>query len=119
MTVSVTDTTSLGAKLVQDTQANGTVAANTTGGSGTLYGVEIINPNASAVYFKLANALTATPGTTAADVVLFCPASSTQNYSFVSGLAFSTGFSHWCVTAAAESNTTNPGSSVTVRYVTS
>ena len=119
MTVSVTDTTSLGAKLVQDAQANGTAADNTTGGAGTLYGVEIINPNASPVYFKLADAATATPGTTAASVVLVCPAASTQNYSFVSGLAFSVGFSHWCVTAAAESNTTNPGSSVTARYVTS
>jgi len=119
MTVSVTDTTSLGAKLVQDTEANSTAADNTTGGAGILYGVEITNPNVAPVYFKLADAATATPGTTAASVVLVCNASSTQNVSFVSGLTFSTGFSHWCVTAAAESNTTNPDLAVTARYVTS
>ena len=65
------------------------------------------------------NTADATAGTTAADVVLMCAASSTQNYVFPSGIAFSSGFSHWCVTGAGESNTGAPGSSVTARYVTS
>jgi len=61
----------------------------------------------------------ATAGTTAADVVLMCAASSTQNYVFPSGIAFSSGFSHWCVTGAAEANTTSPSNDVIARYVTS
>ena len=120
MAVTVTNQLNpLGAKLVQDTDANGTAVENTTGTYGTLYAVEIVNGAGTIVYFKLANAGDATAGTTAADVVLMCAASSTQNYVFPSGIYFNSGFSHWCVTAATESNTDNPGSAVTVRYVTS
>jgi hypothetical protein len=119
MTVSVTNTTSLTTKLVQDTDAGNVAVDNTTGGAGTLYSVEIDNSaNGSAVYFKLANTADATAGTTAADVVLMCPGNNKVNYVFVSGLAFNVGFSHWCVTAAAESSTGAPGSSVIVRYIT-
>ncbi len=118
MAVTVTNQSNpLGSQLVQDTDAKGTAVDNASGGSGTLYAVEVVNPNGASVYFKLADATSATAGTTAADIVLECPASSTKNYVFLAGVAFSSGFSHWCVTAAAESNTTNPGSDVTVRYV--
>ena len=119
MAVTVTNQSNpLGSKLVQDTDAKGTAVDNTTGGSGNLYAVEITNPNGAAVYLKLADATSATAGTTAADMVLMCPASSTKNYVFLAGVAFSNGFSHWCVTSAAESNTTDPGSDVTIRYIT-
>jgi len=125
MAISVTNqSTPLGSRVVEDTDATNVAADNTTGTSGNLYAVEITNPNAGgSVYFKLADSTDATAGTTAADIVLECPANTTKNYVFLGGVAFSNGFSHWCVTGAAESNTVAPsvllGSSVTVRYVTS
>jgi hypothetical protein len=121
MAVTVTNQSNpLGAKLVQDTAASNTAVDNTTGANGTLYAVEIVNGAPTIVYLKLSNSADATAGTTAGDVVLMCAASSTQNYVFPSGIVFSSGFSHWCVTGAAESNTGAPGGSgVTVRYVTS
>ena len=121
MAVTVTNQSNpLGAKLVQDTGAGGTAVDHTTGASGILYAIEVDNTNNAAVsWFKMANSTNATAGTTAADICLFVPASSKVNYVFVGGIAFDAGFSHWCVTGAAESNTTSPGSAVIVRYVTS
>ena len=121
MAVTVTNQSNpLGSKVVQDTGATNVAVDNATGATGTLYAAEVDNTgNGSAVYFKLANSTNATAGTTAADIVLMCPASTKMNYVFLGGVAFNVGFSHWCVTAAAESNTTAPGNAVTVRYVTS
>jgi len=121
MAVSVTNqSTPLGSKIVEDTNATNVAVDNATGASGTLYAVEIVNAQGAVMYFKLANATTATAGTTAADIVLMCPASTTKSYIFPSGIAFSNGFSHWCVTGAGETNTTAPGANnVTARYVTS
>ena len=120
MAVTVTNQSNpLGSRVVQDTDAANTAVDNTTGTSGNLYAVEIINPNGNAVYFKLANSADATVGTTAADIVLLCPASSTKNYVFIGGINFSTGFSHWCVLGADQSATGDPGASaVTATYVT-
>ena len=110
----------IGTKLVQDTDVTSAAADNTTGTSGTLYMVEVDNTaNASIVYFKMANSANATGGTTAAHLVLMVPASTKMSYVFPTGIAFSTGFSHWCVTEAAESNTADPSSDVIARYVTS
>ena len=127
MAVTVTNQSNpVGARIVYDSAAGGTsggtVAAvdNTTGTSGTLYAVEIDNSaNAAICYFKMANTGNATAGTTAAEICLMCPASTKMSYVFPTGIAFSTGFSHWCTVGAAESNTTSPGNAVPVRYVTS
>ena len=121
MAVTVTNQSNpLGAKLVQDTAASNSAVDNTTGASGTLYMVEIDNTDlAAAVYFKLANSTNATAGTTAADMVFLCPASAKRSYAFPEGIAFDAGFSHWCVTSADESSTAAPGTTPTVRYVTS
>jgi len=121
MAVTVTNQNNpVGARIVNDTSATGTAADNTTGAVGTLYAVEIDNTGNSAIcYFKMANTLDATGGVTAADICLMCPASTKMSYVFPTGIAFSAGFSHWCVTGAAESNTTSPGNAVIVRYVTS
>ena len=119
LTVS-TQVNPIGTKLVQDTDVTATAADDTTGASGTLYMVEIDNTaNASIVYFKMANTDDATGGTTAAHLVLMVPASTKMSYVFPTGIAFSTGFSHWCVTEAAEANTSAPSSAVVARYVTS
>jgi len=121
MAVTVTNQSNpLGSKIVQDTAATNSAVDNTTGGSGTLYMVEIDNSGyGTAVYLKLANTADATAGTTAADIVLLCPASTKRSYVFPEGVAFSAGFSHWCVTGAAEASTAAPTTPPTVRYVTS
>ena len=121
MAVTVTNQSNpLASKLVQDTAATATAVDNTTGASGTLYMVEIDNSNyGTIVYFKLANATSATAGTTAAAMVFLCPASAKRSYVFPEGIAFSSGFSHWCTTESAESNTSAPSSAVVARYVTS
>ncbi len=120
MAVTVTNQSNpLGSKMVQDSSAANTAVDNTTGATGNLYAVEIDNSlNAAPAYFKLADSANATAGTTAADIVLECPASSKKNYVFLGGIAFSAGFSHWCVTGAAEADTTSPTNPVVVRYVT-
>ena len=121
MAVTVTNQSNpLASKIVQDTGATSTAVDNTTGASGTLYMVEIDNSNyGTIVYFKLANATSATGGTTAAAMVFLCPASAKRSYVFPEGIAFSSGFSHWCTTGSAEANTSAPTTPPTVRYVTS
>ena len=108
-------------KLVVDAGANSTAADNTTGGAGTLYMVEIDNSadSATIVYFKMVDAATTTPGTTVASMVLMVPASVKLTYAFPTGIAFSTGFSHWCVKEAAVAGATNPDTGVVARYLTS
>ena len=121
MAVTVTNQQNpLGAKIVQDNAATATSVDNTTGTSGTLYMVEVDNSSyGTAVYFKMADAASATAGTTAATMVFYCPANARRNYAFPEGIAFSTGFCHWCTTGAAEANTGVPSTKPTVRYITS
>lgn len=112
----------LAARIVQDTSADVTAQDNTTAAPGTLYMVEIDNTAASGsevAYFKLADATSCTPGTTAATMVFYCPNGAKRSYVFPEGIVFSLGFSHWCVTGAGESNITSPAGTVAVRYVTS
>ena len=121
MAVTVTNQSNpLASKLVQDTAATNSAVDNATGASGTLYMVEVDNSNyATAVYFKIANATSTTVGTTPAAMAFLCPASVKRSYVFPEGIAFDTGFSHWCVTAAAQNSTAAPVTPPTVRYVTS
>tara|TARA_R100000781_G_scaffold76173_2_gene47329 strand:+ start:76 stop:438 length:363 start_codon:yes stop_codon:yes gene_type:complete len=119
MAVSVTNqATPLGSKIVQDTDADATAKDNTTGATGTLYYIEVVNPNSGLVYFKMADTTNATGGTTAAEIVITCTGNATTRVVIPEGIAFSAGFSHWCVTGAAEANTGAPSSNVTARYVT-
>ena len=104
--------------VVKDTNANGSMAANTTSEGGTLYSIEVINPNTDWVYFKLINATTGTVGTTAAELVYPATASATSSVVFPKGVYFNAGFTHWCVLGAAESSTSAPTSAVTITYVT-
>ena len=103
--------------IVVDTTTNGTAQSNTTSAAGTLYAVEIDNTNnAGHVYFKMADVLVGTAGTTAADLVFAATGSKTTNFNMPNGITFINGFTHWCVTSATGSSTTNPGSAVTTRY---
>ena len=121
MAISITNQANpLGNRVVQDTDADATAATNTIGTTGTLFYVEIDNSsNSGAVYVKFADANTATAGSTAADLVFLCPGSSKRNIIIPEGIAFGTGFSHWCVTGSAQTNNTPPTNNVTLRYVTS
>ena len=106
-------------KLIVDTAATKDAVNNTTG-AGNLYMVEIDNTGYStAVYFKMAAAVSATGGTTAPDLVLLCAASSKISYVFPSGIAFANGFCHWCTTGAAQDSVAAPATPPTVRYITS
>jgi hypothetical protein len=88
MAISVTNQANpLGNRIVQDTDADGTAATNTTGTSGTLYYVEIDNSlNVGAVYVKFADNTTATAGTTAADLVVLCAGSSKKEIVIPNGI---------------------------------
>tara|TARA_R110000851_G_C12954863_1_gene553682 strand:- start:445 stop:810 length:366 start_codon:yes stop_codon:yes gene_type:complete len=104
--------------IVKDTNTNATMALNTTSEGGTLYSIEVINPNANWVYFKLINATTGTVGTTAGELVYPATASATSSVVFPNGVYFNAGFTHWCVAGAADTSAVAPSSAVTVTYVT-
>ena len=120
MAVTVTEQQNpFGNKIVEDTAATNQAVNNTTGDPGLLYMVEVDNTGyAAIVYFKLADALSATVGTTPAAMVLKCPASSKRSYVFPEGIAFSAGFCHWCVEGAAQADEDAPEILPTVRYIT-
>jgi hypothetical protein len=105
----------IGTKVVKIQAPNNTADANFTGASGTLYMLQIDNSaNSAKSYFKLVDATSATVGTTAPDMVFMIPASSTRTLVFPQGIAFSSGFTAFCVTAGGTAGTTSPGSAVVV-----
>jgi len=121
MAVTVTNqATPIGNKLVQDNDADNTGANNTTGAAGTIYYLEIDNTlNAGQiVYFKMMDAASVTVGTDDPHYIFRIVGGARRSIIFPLGLAFSTGFTHWCVTSQVTSSTTSPTANVTVRYVT-
>jgi|TARA_R110000822_G_scaffold27282_1_gene81569 hypothetical protein len=124
MTVTVTIIEpNLGKSLVRDTNANNVLTGIASPSTGSVYMVNVINPNATAVYFKLADANSGSVGTIAGDLVLKVSGSAgggvanQANFVFPEGVRFFTGFSHWCVTAAAEAAAVAPASPITASYV--
>lgn len=113
----------LGKVLIKDTNPNNTLTSLNSPTTGSIYMVNIENPNSSAVYFKLADASSGSVGTLPADLVLKASGSAgggvpyQANFVFPEGVRFFTGFSHWCVTAAAEASAVSPASAVTASYV--
>ena len=121
MAVTVTNqATPIGNKLVQDTDADNTSANNTTGAAGTIYYLEIDNTlnGGQNVYFKLVDAASATVGSTNPDYTFRVNGGLRRSFIFPLGLAFGTGFPHWCVTGPTVTDNTSPTNNVTVRYVT-
>ena len=119
MAVTLTKQSSpLSVNLIRDSSC-GAVQENVTGTNGVLYSIEIKNDGSEDVYFKLADAASATLGTTAATIVIYVPATKSRSVVFPKGITFSTGFTHWCTTAAAESSTALASSKPDVYYVTS
>jgi hypothetical protein len=89
-------------------------------GSGTLYKVEIVNPNGAAVYAKFYDSTSSiTSGTTHPDWVFMCPASVTRSYACPGGTAFGTGLKFECVTTPGTGGSTAPTAAVTVRVLAS
>ena len=105
----------LGKVLIKDTNPNNSITSLNSPTTGSIYMVNIENPNSSAVYFKLADAAAGTVGTTAADLVLKASGSAgggvpyQANFVFPEGVRFFTG--------AAESSAVSPASAVTASYV--
>tara|TARA_R100001594_G_C3987166_1_gene251535 strand:+ start:513 stop:896 length:384 start_codon:yes stop_codon:yes gene_type:complete len=113
----------LGTKLIIDANSDATSESNvTSSAAGTVYAVEIDNPNTSAVYTKLVQSTNPTVGTTAPDLQFKVPASSKQTYLVGGGFAV-TGLSFWTVTSpyAATGNNSNatnsPSSAVKVKIL--
>ena len=99
-----------------------TVTKNITGGAGSLHSVKIANTNDAAVYIKIANAHTATSGSTAPDWIFSCPASSTYFFEIPGGVAFDA-LSCWATENATPADNTAPSAAgneaVAVTIVTS
>tara|TARA_Y100001938_G_C7953470_1_gene360482 strand:- start:246 stop:614 length:369 start_codon:yes stop_codon:yes gene_type:complete len=118
MAVTITKQNSpLANQLVRDSSCY-SVKENVTGGTGTLYQVEIDNSsNAAAVYFKLLDGTSATMGTTSPTFMLYCPANKRRSFVMPKGVAFSSGFTHWCTTGAADTSSGEPGTKPDVWYL--
>ena len=120
--------TALGSKLITDemetdSQNAAPKSANITGASGTAIMCKVDNTgNSHEVYYKLANATSATVGTTEPNLKIRVAASSSQTVAFgdangQTGIAFSSGFTHWVVKEADKTGTTGPDSKVTVNLL--
>ena len=84
-----------------------TVTSNLCDGSGTLYSVKVVNGNNAEVFVKIANALTATSGSTNPDWIFPCAASGTHTYEIPGGIAFDA-LSVWATENAIPSDNTAP-----------
>ena len=82
-------------KIAHNAQITNSVTKNLTGGPG------------AAVFIKIANAITATSGSTAPDWIFSCPASSTYTYEVPGGVQFDA-LSVWANENAVESDNTTP-----------
>lgn len=94
-------------KISYSSSTTNSVTDNLTGGSGILYSCKIANTNDAAVYIKIANAYTATSGSTAPDWIFSCPASSTYFYEIPGGVAFDA-LSVWATENATPADNTTP-----------
>ena len=99
--------TAVSHKISYSSSTTNSVTTNLTGGSGVLYSCKIANTNNAAVYIKIANAYTATSGSTAPDWVFSCPASSTYFYEIPGGVAFDA-LSVWATENATPADNTTP-----------
>lgn len=104
-------------------QTSATIASDddiTGGSTGNLQQVDIDNSNnpTTAVYVKLADAASATPGTTEPHWCFRAPGGQRTSYTCLGVSPFSTGLSLWCSTEAGKASATSPTGTVSVRIVT-
>ena len=108
-------------KLIVQSTATGTADNNVTGAAATLYMVDVDNSlnGGEVAYLKLYNDAAPVVGTTAPDMVIMLPAATRRTVAFPEGLAFATALSMACVTTGGTSGTTDLGSAVVVRILSS
>lgn len=111
------------AATIEVVQTSATITSNddiTGGSTGNLQQVDIDNSNNldTAVYVKLADAASATPGTTEPNWIFRAPAGQRTSYTCLGASPFSTGLCLWCSTEAGKTSTTNPSGTVAVRILT-
>lgn len=108
----------LGGKVITDTSVDASAVNNPTGGSGTLYYVEINNAaNSSAVFVKFYDHASPTIGTTSPDIVLRCGAAESQYFNLPQGIAFGTAVSYACTTAGGTAGTGSPSNAVILKAI--
>ena len=94
------------------------VRANVTGGTGTIYSVEVDNSSGgAAVYFKLLDGTSAEMGSTSPTFMFYCPANKRRSFVMPKGITFTAGFTHWCTTGAADSSSGEPGTKPDIWYI--
>jgi hypothetical protein len=121
----ISNPTALATKLVFDSAADGSNDADgdnvTSATGGNLYMIQIDNTeNKAAVYLKLVDASSATPGSTTPNFVFYTPGARTATYSMPPGHAYSSGVSIWCTTTLSNSGSqSDPANAVEVRIMAS
>jgi hypothetical protein len=106
----------IGTSIVEDTSSNNTPEDADSSG-GTLHQVYIDNTgNSGQVYVKLYELVkgSVTVGTTPPSFIFSCPASSTRQFNFPTGITYASKLSFACVTAAGTGGTSAPTNPVTV-----
>jgi len=108
--------------LIVDTDVDETVTVDITGGTGSVYYIQLVNSWAgSSVFFKLYDAGDVTLGTTHPIFVVKVPASTTKNLVIPDGMQFTTALSFAATDQGGSGavGTPLPTSALTVRIVTS
>jgi hypothetical protein len=122
MTLSVsTQVSPVANRLVVDDAVGATAKNNVLGAAGTLFMVDVDNEaNPGAIcYLKIADAVTAVPGTTDPQVVVMIPAGQRRSVVWPEGVALATGLTFWCVTSPGTPGVTAPTNPVVARIVAS
>ncbi len=120
MARNITDVSSpLGSKIITDTDIDENEVSDVTGAASTIYLIELINPSAGLVHFKIYDNGAPTVGTTAPSLIIPVPAGASPSIAFPSGLAMTTAISYCCVQEAGTAGTTAPLAACTLRMVTS
>ncbi len=121
----------LGGKLIVDLSVSASDQSGvnhhvTSATSGSIYLIEIDNPNSTDLYVKIRDSASGTtPSTNTANgvgtphMMLYCPAQSKTSYGIPGGFAYSAGVSFWASTSASVGSTQSPSNSSIVRLVCS
>jgi len=120
-----TSLTELASKFTIDRETSvSNYGANTLTGSGTIYLIEVDNElNAGSVYLKIVDGTSASISTTTdngagtPDYMFKVAGHSKLCIAVPGGISLSTGLSYWVTTSATVGNTADPGSAVSVKFL--
>lgn len=110
------DNVTLGASMLFDSNGDNTAQA-VKAGAGTLYNLEVSNPNGADAWIQLFDvaAGSVTVGTTVPNQSFFVPAGGAMDKVFPVGIAFATAITYACTTTATGSG--NPATGLVVNAV--